>query len=466
METILIAEDDPVQQETLSIILSKKLGYRVIRADNGKAAVDFVYNSDIGEISALLMDIEMPLMNGFESLKSIRRFRPDLPIIMLTGNEDISIAIKAIKDGANDFIVKPPDPSHLDIAIKNAIKIASLSRELAKLKRDKEGALSFADLVGYNGGLAGAVAYGRKAAVSDVPVLIMGETGVGKELFARAIHGESKRVGAPFIAINCGAIPENLVESTLFGHEKGSFTGAISRSIGKFREAEGGTIFLDEIGELPLDAQVKLLRVLQQKEIEPVGAGRTVKINVRVIYATNRDLKREVAAGRFREDLYFRLNVLPITVPPLRERPQDILPLAEYFIQRISASDMIPAKTLSQNAKEYLKSRKWAGNVRELENIIHRALVFSDSEFIDASDIEQINENGTTPEIIERRSTPELHINLRYPDGKFKTLQEIEEETIAAALAHFLGNITKTAEVLGIAKSTFYRKVKDYNKQT
>jgi DNA-binding NtrC family response regulator len=380
---------------------------------------------------------------------------------MLTGSDDINIAIQAIKDGANDFIVKPPEPSQLDVTIKNAIKLATLSREFAKLKRDKEGALVFSDLIGYNTGLSTVVSFGRKAAACDVPVLIAGETGVGKELFARAIHGESKRMGAPFIAINCGAIPENLVESTLFGHEKGSFTGAINRTIGKFREAEGGTIFLDEIGELPLEAQVKLLRVLQQKEVEPVGAGKTTKVNVRVISATNRDLRREVQAGRFREDLYFRLNVLPITVPPLRERAQDILPLAEYFIQHISMADGLPLKKLARDAKEYIKNSNWTGNVRELENLIHRSLVLSDNEVIDSVTLANIHEINSSSEPVERRSSAELTINLRLPNGNFKTMADIETEAINIALNYFENNITKAANALNIAKSTFYRKIKD-----
>lgn len=457
-ETLLIAEDDTIQRTMITTLLGKKLGYQVIAVANGKEAVDRIQSSNIDEISAVLLDINMPVMDGFESLKQIRKYRPDLPVLMLTGDDDTSTAVKAIKEGANDFIVKPPEPSHLDIAVKNAIKLSALSRELSRLKRDKEGALSFTDLVGHGGGLAESISYGRKAATSDVPVLIAGETGVGKELFARAIHGESKRSGAPFIAINCGAIPENLVESILFGHEKGAFTGATARTIGKFREAEGGTIFLDEIGELPLDAQVKLLRVLQQKEVEPVGASKPVKVNVRIISATNRDLKSEVAVGRFREDLYFRLNVLPITVPPLREREQDILPLAEYFIHRLSVADGLPAKTLSKDAKEYLTGAAWPGNVRELENLIHRALVLSDLESIDRHVLTQLHESPG--DALAPTATPGLHINLRSMSGSFKSMSDIETEAMQSVLDHFAGNITRAADALGIAKSTFYRKIK------
>ncbi len=465
-ETILIAEDDLVQRTMLAMLLSKKLGYHVIQTENGKEAWQRIRNSNIGEINVVLMDISMPVMDGFEALKEIRKYRPDLPVIMLTGDDDTAVAVRAIKEGATDFIVKPPMPAQLDVALKNAIKISALSQEIVRLKRDKEGALLFSDLIGHDAGLREAVAFGRKAAASDVPVLIMGETGSGKELFARALHGESRRVGAPFIAINCGAMPENLVESILFGHEKGSFTGATTRTIGKFREAEGGTIFLDEIGELPLDAQVKLLRVLQQKEVEPVGAGRPVKVNARIISATNRDLQADIKTGRFREDLFFRLNVLPITLPPLRERAHDIIPLAEYFIQRIASSDNIATKLLTADARKYLREHRWLGNVRELENLIHRALVMAEGEEIGRSDLQQIYDSNAS-EVAAAATThsPNLNIPLMHNDGTYKTMTEIESETMHVILKHLEGNITRAAEALGIAKSTFYRKIKDANDQ-
>jgi DNA-binding NtrC family response regulator len=368
--------------------------------------------------------------------------------------------VKAIKAGAHDFIVKPVDSERLRVVLANAIRLGTLAREVSRLRRDKEGALLFRDLVGHAHGLAPAVGYGRKAARSDVPVLIAGETGVGKELFARAIHGESRRAGHAFIAINCGAIPEHLVESTLFGHEKGAFTGAIARSIGKFREAEGGTIFLDEVGELPLDAQVKLLRVLQQREVEPVGAGRSVKVDVRIISASNRDLKAEVQAGRFREDLYFRLNVLPIEVPPLRARGEDVLALAQYFIERFAATEGLAVKTLSADAQRYFMQYPWPGNVRELENSIHRALVLSDEETIDRAQMMQL-QGALLPLAATAAEPAALMLGLQQADGRFKTAVEIEREAMQRVLDHYAGNITRAAEALGMAKSTFYRKIKD-----
>lgn len=449
-DTILVVEDDILQQRMIVSLLTKKLGFEAIAASNGKDALARIHSSNVDDISAVLLDIQMPEMDGFETLQAIHKYRPDLPVIMLTGSDDTGIAVKAIKKGASDFIVKPPQPEHLRVSIKNAIRLSVLSRELSKMKRDKEGALSFGDLVGYNAGLGEAVALGRKAAASTVPVLITGETGVGKELFARAIHGESKRVGAPFLAVNCSAIPVHLVESTLFSPEKGIF-----------RKAENGTVFLDDIDKLPQEAQVRLLRLLHHKEIEPAGAAKPIKINVRIIAASERDLMRDVQAGSFREDLYFRLSILPIAILPLRERKQDIVPIAEYFIERLAVSEGLLSKALSKDAKHYLMVQNWSGNVRELENLIHRALVISDDDVIDAEVFQQIHEASFTPQFVERRSTPALHINMRLPDGRFKSMTDIEAEAMRLALAHFEENITRAADALGIAKSTFYRKIKD-----
>ncbi len=461
--TVLIAEDDPVQRRVLTSLLNKKLGYHVIEAGHGREALAKLHAAEMDEVSAVLLDIQMPVMDGFETLETIRRERPDLPVMMLTTTDDTDVAVRAIKSGATDFIVKPASVEKLSLTLTNAIKLRALTREVARLKRDKEGALMFTDLVGHDGGLAESVTLGRRAAASDVAVFVTGETGTGKEGFARAIHGESRRVGAPFIAINCGAIPENLVESTLFGHEKGAFTGAISRAPGKFREADGGTIFLDEIGELPLDAQVKLLRVLQQKEVEPVGAARPVKVNVRIISATNRDLKADVQAGRFREDLYFRLNVLPVQLPPLRTRGTDAVLLAQHFIKRFAASDALPIKPLTADAKEYLLHHAWPGNVRELENMVHRALVLSDANEIDRAQLSSIHDTVVEPAHVAQHtatSPRSISLSLQHADGRFKTADEIEAEAMQRVLDHYEQNITRAADALGIAKSTFYRKLK------
>jgi DNA-binding NtrC family response regulator len=296
-------------------------------------------------------------------------------------------------------------------------------------------------------------------------VLISGETGVGKELFARAIHGESRRSGGPFVALNCGAIPENLVESVLFGHEKGAFTGAIAKSLGKFREADGGTLFLDEIGELPPEAQVKLLRVLQQREVDPVGATLPVRVNVRVLSATHRDLRGDITAGRFREDLFFRLNVLPIRLPSLRERQEDIMALAQFFIGQLAAREGLPAKRLSVEALEYLQQQRWPGNVRELENLMHRALVLSDLPEISRSVLKSLHDPVSTEE--PSRAAPVFTtehqaslLSLLNSKGDFRSMAELEQEIIQAALKHKNGNVSRAAQSLSISKATFYRKIK------
>lgn len=453
--TILLAEDEPVQRKMMTTLLTKRLGYKTISVENGRQVVKHVRESNVGEISVVLLDLEMPEMNGMEALKELHKYRPDLPVLILTARDDTSLAVQAIKEGASDFLIKPADPAQLDVALKNAFRLSALSRELTRLKRDRDGALGFHDLIGHDGGLAPAVNYARMAATSDVPVLMTGEISTGKELLARAIHGESKRVGAPFVALHCSAIPTASMEAVLFGQEKGTTNAA--RIPGKFREAERGTIFLDDIHALPHEAQVKLLRLLQQREIEPVGATMPVKVNVRLISATDHDLKEEVKAGRFREDLYFRLNVLTIATPSLRERKQDILPLAEYFLQRISSAEAMPLKALTSDARHYLTDYIWPGNVRELEGLIHRALVLSEKDTIDRTLLKSIHDADTNPGV------PLLapHITLNKPNGLPKTMAELEAEAMYKTLEHYEGNITRAAEALGIAKSTFYRKIKD-----
>lgn len=465
-DTILLVDDDHFQYKVIGALLTR-LGYDFETAKNGHEALHYLKTAKPGSVRVVLMDVMMPVMDGFEALRQIKADYADLPVIMLTGNNDVGTAVQAIKDGACDFIIKPANPSLLDVAIKNAIKMSLLTREVSRLKRERKSGLIFSDLIGCEDGLRDTVTFGRKAAAVDLPVLISGETGTGKELFAHAIHGESKRAKAAFLAINCGAIPENLIESVLFGHEKGAFTGAALRTIGKFREAEGGTIFLDEVGELPLDAQVKLLRVLQEKEIEPVGATQSVPVNVRIISATNRDLRAEVKKSRFREDLFFRLNVLPVTIPALRNRRQDIIPLAEYFMQRFSVSDSLPLKKFSEGACAYLTSCAWPGNVRELENLIRGAMVFFDGDTITEAHFKDIHASETAAEpLMPAADKNPCTLSLLRQDGSLKKLEEIEEEAIQNVLLQCRNNITHAAEALGIAKSTFYRKIKPQHAAT
>lgn len=459
---ILIVEDDPAQRRMIALILQKKLGLSSVEADGGRMALSILSDGPArNDICLAIIDLKMPEMNGIELLDLIQQQYPSLPVIMLTGSRDLDVAVEAMKLGASDFLNKPIDPERFQISIRNALKIGLLQKEVKRLKHKDENTFLFEDLIGHDNGLADVVNIGRKAASADIPVLISGETGVGKEVFARAIHGESARVGNAFSAINCGAIPENLVESTLFGHEKGAFTGAISKSVGRFREAEGGTVFLDEIGELPLVAQVKLLRVLQEKEIHPVGAKKPIPINVRIISATNRDLEMEVAEGRFREDLYFRLNVLPIHMSALSQRKQDIPALINHFIERFSVSEGRELKELTPKAKETLSSWDWAGNVRELENVIHRAMILCESDVLDVGDFTSLPMAGFSSINDSIDSSEENTLKMFDPNGTLKTMDQIEQDAMQFALHLHDHNVTQAARALNIAKSTFYRKLKE-----
>jgi DNA-binding NtrC family response regulator len=461
---ILVVEDDSVQREVLNQILRKDLGFNPVPASDARTALS-ILKEDAGEIRLVILDMWLPDMSGMEVLETLTQRYPGLPVIILTGHKDITLAVRSMKAGAFDFLTKPPEKERLHSVLQNALKISMLEKEVSRLKRKEDGTTGFDNLIGYDAGLAEVVKIGRKAAASDIPVLLTGETGTGKEVFARAIHGESHRVGKPFIAVNCGALPENLVESILFGHEKGAFTGAIAKSPGKFREADGGTIFLDEVGDLPLAAQVKLLRVLQQKEISPVGATNTVHINVRIISATHRDLDADVATGRFREDLYFRLNVLSIHMPRLSDRQEDIPALTRHFIERFAAIESRPLKILDPEAEETIRRWPWSGNVRELENALHRAMVLSDNPILTLGDFMRQAEMPPH-DITHRPGAPSAHyLSLLGSDGLPRVLAEIEMDAMEFGLTHYNGNITKAAHALGMAKSTFYRRLKALRKE-
>ena len=458
---ILIVEDDPLQRQMLSTMLRRKLDYGAHVAGNGHKALQILDEDIAKNIKLVILDLEMPVMNGMETLEILKQKHPHIPVIMLTGSKDTNHVVRAIKLGAIDFVTKPFEAERMMITVKNALKISVLSKEVLRLKNKQEGTFNFENLIGHDGGLQNVITTARKAASSDISILITGETGTGKEVLANAIHGESARAGKPFIAINCGAIPAQLVESTLFGHEKGSFTGATEKSIGKFREAEGGTIFLDEVGELPLDTQVKLLRVLQQKEVEPIGSNKPLPVNIRIISATNRDLEDDVKQRKFREDLFFRLNVLNLTLPALRERKQDIPALIDHFIDRFCVHEGGVPKAISDDAQNALISNAWPGNARQLENTINRAMVMSDGNTLELSDFSALLSNSpTSAPIAQTHKTNPLSINILSHDGHFKTAKEIEAEAIILALTHFDQNITQSAKALGMAKSTFYKKLK------
>src|ERR1700689_4014966 len=388
-QTILIVDDDPVQRRLLEATISRS-GMNVVTAPGGQPALDLINGPRGDQITLMLLDLVMPDMGGLEVLGKLRASSPDLPIIVLTAKGGIDSAVEAMGAGANDFLVKPASPERIAVSIRNQLKIGTLSGEVKQLKKKSDNKLSFDDLIAASSEMKQVFRLGVRAAQSDIPILIEGESGAGKELIARAIQGTSARAGKPFITVNCGAIPENLIESILFGHEKGSFTGASDKHLGKFQEADGGTLFLDEIGELRLDMQVKLLRALQEGEVDPVGSKRPVKVNVRIISATNRDLGQMARENSFREDLYYRLNVFPILVPSLRARPGDIGPLARHFIARFAAEENKPVAGLTPQASQLIVRFPWPGNVRQLENTIFRAVVLCDGAALDVCDFPQI----------------------------------------------------------------------------
>ena len=335
---ILIADDDPVQRRLLEAMV-QKFGYEPICVDGGDAAAALLTGPDGASIDCVILDLVMPDLDGLGVLARLRQNAITVPVIVQTAHGGIDNVVSAMRAGAVDFVVKPVGGERLQVSLRNALNLSALEGELARMKHARSGTLGFGDIVTKSPAMQAVLRMAEKAAASTIPVLIAGESGVGKELIARAIHGSGERRAKPFVAVNCGAMPENLVESILFGHEKGSFTGATERHTGKFVEASGGTLLLDEVGELPPAAQVKLLRAIQEGEVEPVGARRPVKVDVRIVSATNRDLIADVKAGRFREDLFYRLHVFPITVPPLRARPADIPALARHFLARFAAEE-------------------------------------------------------------------------------------------------------------------------------
>src|SRR5580658_8327275 len=359
-QTILVVDDDPVQRRLLETAITRS-GMTVVTAPGGQPALELLAGPRGDQITLMLLDLVMPDMGGLDVLAKLRPTNPDLPVIVLTAKGGIDSAVEAMRAGANDFLVKPASPERIAVSIRNQLKIGTLSGEVKQLKKKSDNKLTFDDLIAAAPEMKQVFRLGIRAAQSDIPILIEGESGAGKELIARAIQGTSARAGKPFITVNCGAIPENLIESILFGHEKGSFTGAVEKRIGKFQEADGGTLFLDEIGELRLDMQVKLLRALQESEIDPIGAKRPVKVDVRILSATNRDLSLAVSEGRFREDLYYRLNVFPIEAPALRDRREDIPALTETFIRRFNLEEGRRVAGVSPETAALLTTFDWPG---------------------------------------------------------------------------------------------------------
>src|SRR3978361_1894933 len=395
--TILIADDDAVQRRLVENMV-QKCGYEPLVVDSGDAAVALLTAPDAQAIDAVVLDLVMPGLDGLGVLAKIREAGLTVPVLVQTAHRGIDTVCWAMRAGAQDFVVKPVGFERLQVSLRNALNTQALKGELQRIRHSREGRLTFADVITRSETMAGVLRTAQKAASSGIPVLIEGESGVGKELFARAIHGSGERKSKPFVAVNCGAIPDNLVESILFGHEKGAFTGATERHMGKFVEASGGTLFLDEVSELPLAAQVKLLRALQEGMVEAVGGRKPVKVDVRIISATNRKLLDHVKAGKFREDLFYRLHVLPLTVPPLRMRREDIPHLLRHFLARFCAEENRAITGISGEAMAHLSQLEWPGNIRQLENAVYRAVVMSDGDQLGLADFPQVSAHAAAPE--------------------------------------------------------------------
>jgi DNA-binding NtrC family response regulator len=477
--TILVVDDDPVQRRLLEAAV-RRFGYEALLSDGGEAALAILRGPEGERIDVVVLDLMMPGLGGLDVLARMREGGIDTPVIVQTAHGSIETVVQAMRAGAVDFVVKPVGAERLQVSLKNAIRVDSLEGEIRRMRRRASGTLTFRDLATRSQDMTRVIRLAERAAKSNIPVLIEGESGVGKEVLARAIQGSGDRKGKPFVTVNCGAIPENLVESILFGHEKGAFTGATEKHVGKFVEASSGTLFLDEIGELPLDAQVKLLRAIQEGEVDPVGGRKSVRVDIRLISATNKSLLDLVKQGRFREDLYYRLNVFPMTLPPLRARREDIPDLARSFLARFAAEEGKRLRALSAEALALLTRYDWPGNVRQLENALFRAVVLADGDELTVAEFPQIAVQVAgfdvripaaptfpdgAPEPVREIVRVEVHdpnrLGLVDEAGEMRRLEELEGDIIRFALRHYRGHMSEVSRRLGIGRSTLYRKLKE-----
>jgi two-component system, NtrC family, nitrogen regulation response regulator NtrX len=441
--SVLVVDDEAAIRDSLHMILEYE-GYRVEEAASGSQAL-----TKVGERApdAIVLDIKMPEMDGLELLKALRERGYDMPVLMISGHADVATAVEATRRGAFDFFEKPLQRERVLLSLRNAIEAFRLQTENRTLRPEPEQIIGTAPSVRRLREMI------EKAAPTPATVLVTGESGTGKELVARAIHRLSARRDRPIVQVNCAAIPEELIESELFGHEKGSFTGAVRKAMGKFVAADTGTIFLDEIGDMSARTQAKVLRVLQNGEVEPVGAERTIQVDVRVVAATNRNLEDEIAAGRFREDLYYRLNVIPIRTPALREHLEDLPLLVEYFVRRYADQNNYKPKEISPEAMAHLKALPWKGNVRELKNLVERMLILSPGDKITREDVIAAT-GGARPEL----STSLLAVG---------TLREFRDLSERMFLLHKLEennwNVTQTAQAIDTPRSNLYKKLDQYD---
>ncbi len=496
--SILIVDDDPVQRRLLEGAVTK-FGHAAIVADGGEAGLDMLDGPGARDVSVVILDLVMPGLDGIGVLKAMRERGIHIPVIVQTSQGGIDTVVSAMRHGAFDFVVKPASPDKLQASIGNALKVEAIEGEVRRTSRRKGGHLSFKDMITQSPAMDRVIRLGQKAAASNIPILIEGESGVGKELVARAIQGTGDRRSKPFVTVNCGAIPDNLVESILFGHEKGSFTGATEKHTGKFVEAHSGTLFLDEIGDLPLDVQVKLLRAVQDGEVDPVGGRSTVRVDIRLISATHRNLLQQVKDGKFREDLFYRLNVYPIFVPPLRDRRDDIPYLVEHFMDKVAPADTRHRlQGISAGALAMLQAYDWPGNIRQLENAVFRASVLCDGDVLTEEEFPQIraqvsgtvnlDAQGAQPKAPLPPDThagedntkqgegtampgpdPQVRLQPRFGTlralderGNVRALADVELEMIKLAIDHYSGQMSEVARRLGIGRSTLYRKLKEY----
>jgi two-component system, NtrC family, response regulator AtoC len=448
MSHILVVDDEKGIR-TLCAEVLKRGSHEVTLAETGEEGLKHALARDF---DLILADVNLPGIDGIEMLNKIRASKADAIVILITGFPSIEDAVRGMKEGARDYITKPFSPDELRLVVARALEEQDLRRENIELRNE----LAFGNLIGRSQKMRDMRSTIEKVARTDATVLIMGDSGTGKELCARAVHYHGPRANKPFVAVNCGALVANLLESELFGHVRGAFTGADSSKHGLFVAANGGTLFLDEIGELPIELQPKLLRSLQEGEIKPVGGTTTTKVDVRVIAATNRDLATDVQQGRFREDLYYRLNVIALEVPPLRERREDIPILVEFFIARAAERSRRPRLQVSERAMEWLMQQRWQGNVRELENAVERAVVLASGRVLD---VEDFAPRGTVTQLqpaASKPTTPE-----EYPFARM-SLEELERAHIQRVLELCNGQKARAAAILGINRTTLWKKLRQY----
>ena len=453
--TILVVDDDPGHRTTLQTII-RSWGYRVDVADDGRVAVEKVRQ---GPYDLILMDVRMAAMSGIEALQRIKRYNPAIPILIMTAYSSVASAVEALKSGAYDYLTKPLDFEVLKLTLERAMEHTGLKEENRALKEQLQSGFDMRRIIGKSRAMKSLLEMTAMIAASEATVLITGESGTGKELIARAIHFNSQRRDNPLVVVNCAALTDTLLESELFGHERGAFTGAERRREGRFMQANGGTIFLDEIGETSPVMQAKLLRVIQEREIQRVGSDKPLKVDVRILAATNRDLEQAVAEGRFREDLYYRLNVVTLHMPPLRERVDDIPLLAQHFVQHYARKNRKTVRGFSPLAMDMLLKYEWPGNVRELENAVERAVILLTGELISERELPlNITRTYPAPETAPAENCEPAPAQAQQP----RPLDEIEREAILAALEAAGGNKSEAARRLGINRKTLHKKLRSY----